>query len=130
MDQTGSSRKDKVVLIVDDNEDAVTILGRLLEIKGFSANACHSGQAAFELADRLHPAAAVLDLAMPGMDGYTLCGKLREQEWGQSMLIIALSGYSGAIEVEKSKRAGFDEHLTKPLDLGTLIAMLDKKIIT
>lgn len=117
-----------LILVVDDNQDAVTLLERLLQIKGYSVHTCYNGQAALEAAERLRPAGILLDLAMPDMDGFTVCRLIRAQPWGAQMLLIALSGYSSEADRQRSQEAGFDRHLTKPVDFAALIELLKEQL--
>ena len=124
-----NTRTDKLLLVVDDNQDAVTILQRLLQLKGYTVHTRLNGQTGLEAAEQLQPDGILLDLAMPGMDGFSLCRAIRAQSWGAKLLIIALSGYSSMADHQQSQAAGFDLHLTKPVDLVTLIHWLDERMV-
>lgn len=124
-----NTRTDKLLLVVDDNQDAVTILQRLLQLKGYTVHTRLNGQTGLEAAEQLQPDGILLDLAMPGMDGFSLCRAIRAQPWGAKLLIIALSGYSSMADHQRSQAAGFDLHLTKPVDLVTLIHWLDERMV-
>ena len=119
-----------LILLVDDNRDATLLLERLLQLKGYSTHTCHNGQAGLEAAERLRPAAVLLDLSMPDLDGYAVCRLIRAQAWGQSMLLIAVSGYSSAADQQRSSEAGFDKHLVKPVDFGLLMGLLPEQLAT
>jgi CheY-like chemotaxis protein len=112
------------VLVVDDNHDAATTLALLLKLTGNEAHTRFDGQAGVEAADSLRPQVVILDISMPGMDGYQACRFIRAQSWGKAMLLIALSGYGQADDVQRSIEAGFDTHLVKPVDLALLKALL------
>lgn len=119
----------KSLLVVDDNRDAVTVLQRLLQLKGYRVHSCFDGLTGLAAAERLQPDALLLDLAMPGLDGFSLCQAIRVQPWGEQLLIIALSGYSSLADQQRSQAAGFDLHLTKPVDLVTLTHWLDERLV-
>lgn len=108
------------VLIVDDNQDAATTLAMLLKLIGNDVHACFDGQAGVEAAERLRPQVVILDISMPVMDGYQACRFIREQPWGKSIVLIALSGYGQDDDIQRSTEVGFDAHLVKPVDLPTL----------
>ena len=118
----------RLILLVDDNPNALLLMERILQLKGYRVQACHSGAEALAAADRLRPAVVVLDLAMPGMDGYSVCRSIRAQAWGKPMHLIALSGYSSADDQRLSQQAGFDVHLIKPVDWGQLTSLLDQAL--
>ncbi len=112
------------ILVVDDNPDAALTLAMLLKLKGFDTHTRHSGQEGIAAAESLQPEVIVLDIGMPGLNGYDTCRRLRQQVWGQSMRVIALTGYGQEEDKRLSKAAGFDAHLVKPVDLGDLLALL------
>jgi CheY-like chemotaxis protein len=122
--------KDPLILLVDDNQDATLLMERLLQLKGFLVHTCTNGQAGLEAAERLRPVAVLLDLSMPDLDGYTVCRLIRAQAWGESMLLIAVSGYSSAADQQRSYEAGFDKHLVKPADFGLLTSLLTERLST
>ena len=118
------------ILVVDDNADAALTLSMLLRLKGYEVHTRTSGQAGLDAAEGLHPAAILLDIGMPGMDGYETCRLLREQSWGRSVVVIALSGYGQEEDRQRTKAAGFDGHLVKPVDLGALLVFLTSLLPT
>jgi CheY-like chemotaxis protein len=124
------SAKDPLILLVDDNQDATLLMERLLQLKGFLVHTCRNGQAGLAAAERLRPVAVLLDLSMPDLDGYTVCRLIRAQAWGESMLLIAVSGYSSAADQQRSYEAGFDKHLIKPADFGLLTRLLTERLST
>lgn len=129
MELTSHPSVKPLILVVDDNRDAVTLLERLLQLKGYAVHTCFNGQTALEAAERLRPAGILLDLAMPDMDGFTVCRFIRAQSWGTNMLIIALSGYSSRLDQQRSQEVGFDRHLVKPVDFGTLTGLLTERLL-
>jgi signal transduction histidine kinase/CheY-like chemotaxis protein len=113
-----SARKDggSKVLVVDDNEAAADSLGKLLEHNGHHTLIAYDAPDALKLCDEHQPAAALLDIGLPTMDGYELARHLR-QKFGGAILLIALTGYGQSEDKQKAKEAGFDEHLTKPVSI-------------
>jgi CheY-like chemotaxis protein len=116
----------KLVLLVDDNRDIADNLSLLLELKGHRVLVAHDGPSAIEIAKAERPEAIVLDIGLPGMDGYEVAIKLRQNPELAKTLLIAFSGYGQASDKEKSKAAGFDEHLVKPIDNEKLFALLQR----
>ncbi|WP_425291054.1 response regulator [Spirosoma linguale] len=110
--------------MIDDNADAGFTLAMLLKLEGYEAHTRTSGKAGIEAAEALQPAAILLDLGMPGMDGYEVCRLIREQPWGEGVVVIALTGYGLEENRQRTKEAGFDEHLVKPVDLAILTKLL------
>ncbi len=112
------------ILLVDDNVDASLIVSLGLRQKGFTVQRGDSGPQALSIAAAWAPQAILLDISMPGMDGYETCRLLREQAGGAAVVILALTGYEGAEAQHRSKEAGFDGHLVKPVDLMSLPSFL------
>jgi signal transduction histidine kinase len=112
------------ILIVDDNPDAGDSLATLLEMSGHEVQTARSGAQGLEAAARLRPDVAVLDLGLPGMNGYELAGHLRAGPIGKSLLLVALTGYGQEEDRRRTREAGFDHHLTKPADLAALADIL------
>jgi signal transduction histidine kinase/CheY-like chemotaxis protein len=112
------------ILIVDDNVDHADSLAMLLSIDGHEVHAAHDGVDGLAAADRLRPDVALLDLGLPRLDGFDTCRRLREQPWGKSMLLVAITGWGQDVDRIKSSEAGFDYHLVKPIDSRMLAAML------
>jgi PAS domain S-box-containing protein len=108
------------VLVADDNKDAATTLQAILELDGHEVHVAHDGQSALELAERLQPQIAILDIGMPKLNGYEIARKIRSAEWGPSMRLIALTGWGQGGDRQRAFAAGFDAHLTKPVDPNEL----------
>ncbi|WP_052452022.1 hybrid sensor histidine kinase/response regulator [Noviherbaspirillum autotrophicum] len=115
----------KRVLIVDDNHDAAESLGMLLEHFGAETQVAHDGQAALQALDTSHPEVVLLDIGMPGMNGYEVARHIRQQPRFDGLLLIALSGWGGEEDRRRSKECGFDHHLVKPVDINALRSLLD-----
>jgi signal transduction histidine kinase len=111
------------ILVVDDNQDAALTLSLLLRASGHETAVAHEGQQALEIAARFRPAVALLDLGLPGMDGFQLAQRLREQIDG--LCLVAISGYGQPEDLTRSSAAGFRDHFVKPLKLDDLMNLLE-----
>lgn len=109
------------VLIVDDNVDAATSLSYVLALAGYHTAVAHDGKQALELADTLRPAIVLLDIGLPGMSGLEVARRLRAASWGGDLRLIAVTGWGHESDRARSLEAGFDAHLTKPIDPGMLL---------
>jgi len=114
------------VLIVDDNRDAASSLAILLELDGHRTIVAHDGPAALEAAEQHRPDVVLLDIGLPGMNGYEVGRHIRRQPWGRAITLIALTGWGQAEDRRRSHEAGFDAHLVKPVDPPALISLLDE----
>lgn len=112
------------ILVVDDNTDAAASLSELLELTGHDVHTVHDGPAALEAAMRLRPDAVLLDIGLPGMNGYDIAREIRGQPWSRNVLLVALTGWGQAKDRAMSREAGFDRHLVKPIDFGELEELL------
>jgi PAS domain S-box-containing protein len=112
------------VLIADDNRDSAESLGLLLELSGHEIHLAHDGLQALIVAADKRPQVALLDIGMPGMDGYEVAAKLRREPWGADMVLIAITGWGQDDAKRAAKAAGFDHHLTKPMDSAVLESIL------
>ncbi|MGB8168513.1 MAG: ATP-binding protein [Chthoniobacteraceae bacterium] len=112
------------VLIVDDNVDSAQALARLLTRAGHEVALAHDSVAAMAYAREQAPEAVVLDIGLPGMDGYEVARRLRAEPSCEGALIIAVTGYGQPQDRQRALEAGFDYHLVKPVDLGELKALL------
>lgn len=112
------------VLVVDDSEDAAEMLGMLLRLDGHTVRLAHSGHAGIEAATTFAPEVALVDIEMPDMDGFEVARRLRQDPGLASMILVALTGYSQEEDVRRSRAAGFDHHLVKPVDMDLLRRLL------
>ena len=119
------SRRQARVLLVDDNDDAAQSLALVLRLEGHDARTAASAEAAFEVLEHFIPEVAVLDIGLPGMNGYELARRLRADPRLAALRLIALTGYGRAPDRQRALEAGFDEHLVKPVDVETLLTRLD-----
>ena len=118
--RSGASR----ILVVDDLAASAETLMTLLEMEGFEVKVAHEGQAALALAREFRPDVVLLDIGLPGMNGFEVAHGLRSQPESQDALLIALTGYGEAESRSRSAQAGFDFHMVKPADVNLLLAML------
>jgi len=118
--------QDAKVLVVDDHVDTAEGVARLLRSRGCSVTVAHDGPAALEIARALHPQFVLLDIGLPGMDGYELAVALRAEPCCADALIVAISGYGQQEDYRLSKEAGFNHHLVKPIDFEQLESILSK----
>jgi PAS domain S-box-containing protein len=114
------------VLVVEDNRDAAAALVEILEIWGHTARAVHDGRAALDDAVELRPQVVLLDIGLPGMDGFAVAAWLRERPELAGTRLIGLTGYDQADDQRRIKASGFDEYLLKPVDLKKLKSLLNE----
>ena len=114
----------KRILVVDDNEDAASLLGDLLRSVGHDVRVAFDGQAALETASQFQPEIAILDIGLPHMDGYQLAGVMRER-LHSNVRLMALTGYGRDPDVSKARQAGFDAHFVKPVALAKLLTEIE-----
>ena len=104
------------ILVVDDEWDSAELLAALLRLDGHEVHTAHDGVEAVEAAERLRPDVVLLDIGMPRLNGCDACRRIREQPWGRDMTLIALTGWEQEQDRQRTKEAGFDHHLVKPVD--------------
>ncbi|MGH8319211.1 MAG: PAS domain S-box protein [Steroidobacteraceae bacterium] len=112
------------VLVADDNRDSAASCAALLESSGHEVRVAHGGREAFELACGLKPDVLLLDIGMPGLNGYQLAQRIRGTDWGRAATLIAITGWGQEQDKRQALEAGFDHHLTKPFDPNSLEALL------
>jgi PAS domain S-box-containing protein len=112
------------ILVVDDNRDAADSLGMLLAVSGHETRIAYDGASALALAEDYRPEIVLLDLGMPGMDGYEVARRLRARPWGHELLLVALTGWGQEDDRRRTRQAGFDHHFTKPVDPDELDRVL------
>jgi len=112
------------VLVADDNRDAAESLGMLLELSGHEVLVASSGRQALELARTRRPQAVILDIGMPDLTGYDVARAIRREVWGGQTLLLAVTGWGQREDKERASDAGFDYHLTKPVDADRVEALL------
>jgi CheY-like chemotaxis protein len=125
LSQHGPSKPDgRRILVVDDHVDAAELLAELLELLGHETRVAFDAQSALEIVQTFHPDVALLDIALPQMDGYELARRLRQLPALHRTRLVALTGYGRPSDREGSAAAGFDAHLVKPIEISQLEALL------
>jgi CheY-like chemotaxis protein len=112
------------ILVVDDNVDLARGLARLLEIRGHDVQVAYDGPTGLDQAKKSKPEVVLLDIGLPGMDGYQVAAHLRQEETVKDATIIAISGYGQEEDLRLAKEAGFDHHLVKPIASADLFKLL------
>ncbi|MCC7037710.1 MAG: response regulator [Alphaproteobacteria bacterium] len=113
------------ILIVDDDKDSAMTLGWLVEMLGQDYKLAHSGQEALDVAPGYNPSLVLMDISLPGMTGYEACQKMRQNPALAHTIIAAQTGWGEEQHRQKSKEAGFDHHLVKPVSIASLQELLD-----
>jgi CheY-like chemotaxis protein len=117
------------VLIVDDNRDSADSLATLLNLTGNHTMTAYDGLEGEATMGSFRPDVALLDIGLPKVSGYELARRIRSQPWGKDVLLIALTGWGQDQDRHKSKEAGFDHHLVKPVDFNALSELLNERAI-
>jgi len=112
------------VLVVDDNQDSADSLGMLLRMMGHEVRTAHDGLEAIAAAATFQPDVAILDIGLPKLNGYEVAKRIREQPWGKDIVLVALTGWGQDEHRRRSQEAGFNHHLTKPVELDVLQELL------
>jgi CheY-like chemotaxis protein/two-component sensor histidine kinase len=119
--QTRESRR---ILVVDDNKDAALTMADMLELLGDEVRTAEDGLDALAVADSFRPEIVLMDIGMPRLNGYEATRRIREQPWGRTMTIVALTGWGQETDRARSREAGCDAHFVKPVSLTDLEALL------
>ena len=122
-----SPRRDVRILVVDDNRDAALSLATFLRITGNEVRTAHDGNDAIAAAMSFRPHVMVLDIGMPGRNGYDVARHMREQPWGKDILLVAVTGWGQDEDRRRSDEAGFDAHLVKPIDPADIERLLAQR---
>jgi signal transduction histidine kinase len=123
-DAQSSPRGRRRILVADDNEDAAASLAMMLEILGNEVRTAQDGREAVDTAAAFRPDMIFLDIGMPRLNGYDACRQIRRQPWGESLFLIALTGWGQDEDKRRSEAAGFDRHLVKPVEPAALQELL------
>ena len=123
-DDQRQSRARYRLLIADDNRDGADSLAMLLEVLGHEVETAYAGDQAVEVAEQMRPDAILLDIGMPRLNGYEACRRIRSEAWGREMVLIALTGWGQEEDRRRTREAGFDLHLVKPVDSADLLKVL------
>jgi CheY-like chemotaxis protein len=112
------------ILIADDNQDALESLALMLRLEGHEVHCASDGEEALALAGQRRPEIVVLDVGMPKLDGCEVARRIRAESWGRDAVLVALTGWGQEVDRRRSREAGFDMHLVKPVDPATICDML------
>jgi CheY-like chemotaxis protein len=110
------------ILIVDDNEAAAEVLGKLLAFRGYSIECVYSGEDALKIVSEYEPDAALIDIGLPDISGYDVARRMKNEN--TSTLLVAITGFGQERDKKEAHTAGFDHHLTKPASLADIEAVL------
>jgi CheY-like chemotaxis protein len=114
------------VLVVDDNRDSADTTTAILRLLGNEVEAAYSGSGAVEVARHFQPNVVLLDIAMPDMDGFETLKRMRAVPGQEKVFAIAMTGYGTQEDKRRTLEAGFDAHLTKPVELDALVGLLNE----
>ncbi len=123
---TSPERRSTRILIVDDNRDGAQGLAMMLDLEGHEVRTAADGLEALQIAEDFRPQVVLLDISMPGIDGYETARRLRTRPWAQSTLLCAQTGWGQEDDKRDARSAGFDRHLVKPIDPEELNRLLDE----
>jgi CheY-like chemotaxis protein len=112
------------VLVVDDNADAAEMVVAMLRVWGHQTAIAFDGASALAEGDRLQPDVVLLDIGLPQMDGYETARRMRARPWGAQALLVAVTGWGRPEDRDRTRSAGFDRHLVKPVAPAALEALL------
>ena len=112
------------ILVVDDNRDSANSLSMLLRLTGNETQTAYDGAEALSLAGEFRPDVVLLDIGLPKLNGYEVARRIREQSWGKRVILIALTGWGQEEDRQRSREAGFDDHMVKPVELSPLMNLL------
>lgn len=127
---TGTHVSKYRILVVDDNKDSALSLAMMLKIMGHNTWTAHDGIEAIEAVTRFRPDVALLDIGLPKVNGYDVCRRIRDQPWGAGIVLIALTGWGYEEDKRRSKEAGFNFHMVKPVDPAALEKLLSGLLLT
>jgi PAS domain S-box-containing protein len=114
------------VLVVDDNEDGADSLAMFLQIGGHEVKTAYDGEEAIATAEAFKPEVVLLDIGMPKLNGYEACRRIRQSDWGRDMVLIAQTGWGQDEDKRRTREAGFDQHLIKPVDPVALMRIVEQ----
>ncbi|WP_119155376.1 hybrid sensor histidine kinase/response regulator [Caldimonas tepidiphila] len=112
------------ILVADDNVDSAESMALLLQLSGHEVHVAYDGQQALQMAERLRPTMLLVDIGMPRLNGYEVARRIRASDWGRSARLVAQTGWGQQEDMRRSREAGFDAHLTKPVDIDALMRLL------
>jgi PAS domain S-box-containing protein len=112
------------VLVVDDNADSTDCLSMMLELAGHQVQTARDGPEALEKAGEFRPKVILLDIGLPRMNGYEVARRIRQEPWGKDIMLVAVTGWGQLEDKKRAFEAGFDQHLTKPVDPDAFFELL------
>ena len=115
------------IVVADDNEDSAESFAILLSFSGHEVRIAHDGAAALDAVRAFRPDVAFLDIGMPGLTGYEVAQAVRAEPWGREIKLIAVTGWGQNEDKRRALEAGFDHHITKPLNPSNLGSLLEGK---
>ena len=113
------------VLLVDDNRDVARAMARWIRLLGHDIRVAFDGPEAVLIASEFNPDLVLMDIGLPKLNGYDVAREMRSKPWGRTMTLVAVTGWGRDADRRQSQEAGFDQHLTKPVEPGVLEALLD-----
>lgn len=113
------------MLVVDDNEDAANTLAMILKLEGHEVDTAYSGAEALGRIEEFDPAVVLLDIGLPGLDGFQIAERIRAQPRHRNVRLVAITGYGQDADRARTREAGFASHLVKPVDFTELKRVLD-----
>jgi signal transduction histidine kinase len=116
------------ILVADDNRDAAETLSVLLEVMGHEVRYVHDGEAAVQSVTAFDPHLVLLDIGMPGLNGYETCRLVRAQQGGARRTLVAITGWGQPQDVQRAHEAGFDHHLVKPVEMDALMKLVADRV--
>ncbi|HEX3951840.1 MAG TPA: CheR family methyltransferase [Steroidobacteraceae bacterium] len=123
--ETKAEAKPRRILVADDNVDSAESMSMLLRLSGHEVHLAHSGGDALALAKQVRPDIGIFDIGMPDLSGYEVAERIRHEAWGKTINLIAVTGWGQESDKERARTAGFDHHLTKPVDPESLELLFD-----
>lgn len=114
------------ILVADDDQDSAESLAMLFQMMGHDVRSALNGLEAVDVAANFRPDLIVLDIGMPGLNGYEVCRRIRQQPWAQAVVIAALTGWTRDEDKDRSQEAGFDHYLVKPIDPQALTDLVGR----
>jgi CheY-like chemotaxis protein len=112
------------ILVMDDNQDAASSLAMMLKLMGNEVRTAHDGLEGVQVAAGFRPTFILLDIGIPMLNGYEACRRIRQYSWGKNVTIVALTGWGQEEDKTRSRQAGFDSHLVKPVEPAALAKLL------
>jgi CheY-like chemotaxis protein len=114
------------ILVVDDNHDSALSLAMMLSIMGHETRTAHDGESAVTSAEGFLPDVVLLDIGLPKLNGYEVAQRIRENEWGKSMFLIAVTGWGQDEDRQRSSEVGLNLHMVKPVEPSALEKLLSE----